>query len=159
PGRLDHRRLAQPEGVEEVFRAAQGRQLRHRRRPHRARALAHQPRRAGGIKPKVVVLMIGTNNTGSKNAGQITAGVKTIVDKLEELSPDTKILLLGVFPRGPEPNTKVREKISRINQDIAKLDDGKRVKYMDIGAKFTKDDGKLTKDVMPDYLHLSPRGY
>jgi lysophospholipase L1-like esterase len=112
-----------------------------------------------GIKPRVAVLMIGTNNTGSNSAEHIAAGIKAIVHKIEELSPETKILLLGVFPRGPEPNTKVRDKIAKINQDIAKLDDGKRVKYMDIGAKFTKEDGKLTKDIMPDYLHLSPRGY
>jgi len=112
-----------------------------------------------GIKPRVAVLMIGTNNTGSNSAEQIAAGIKAIVHKIKELSPQTKILLLGVFPRGPEPNTKGREKIAKINQDIAKLDDGKRVKYMDIGAKFTKDDGTLTKDIMPDFLHLSRRGY
>jgi lysophospholipase L1-like esterase len=112
-----------------------------------------------GIKPKVAVIMIGTNNTGGDSAEQIAAGIKAIVHKIEELSPQTKILLLGVFPRGAKAGTKVREKITQINQDIAKLNDGKRVKYLDIGAKFTQEDGTLTKDIMPDYLHLSPRGY
>jgi lysophospholipase L1-like esterase len=112
-----------------------------------------------GIQPKVAVLMIGTNNTGSNSAAQIAAGITAIVRKIEQLSPATKVLLLGVFPRGPKAGTPVRAKIAAINEEIAKLDDGKRVKYLDIGAKFTQPDGTLTKDIMPDYLHLSRRGY
>src|SRR5262249_49674189 len=53
-----------------------------------------------GIKPKVAVLMIGTNNVGGDSADQIADGIKAIVQKLGELSPDTKVLLLAVFPRG-----------------------------------------------------------
>jgi lysophospholipase L1-like esterase len=112
-----------------------------------------------GIKPKVAVLMIGTNNTGGNSAEQIAEGIKAIVAKLGEMSPHTKVLLLGVFPRGAKAGTPVREKIATINKEIAKLDDGKRVKYLDIGAKFTKEDGVLTKDIMPDFLHLSAQGY
>jgi len=113
-----------------------------------------------GIRPKVAVLMIGTNNSGGNSAEQIAAGIKAIVHKIGELSPQTKILLLGVFPRGAKAGTPVREKIAAINKDIAKLDDGgKHVKYLDIGSKFTKEDGTLTKDIMPDFLHLSGRGY
>ncbi len=112
-----------------------------------------------GIKPKVAVVMIGTNNSGGNSADQIAAGIKAIVHKIEELSPHTKILLLGVFPRGAKAGTKIREKIADINKQISKLDDGKRVRYLDIGEKFTKEGGALTKDIMPDYLHLSPQGY
>ncbi len=112
-----------------------------------------------GIKPKLAVLMIGTNNTGSNSAEQIAEGIKAIVAKLGDSSPQTKVLLLGVFPRGPKAGTPVREKIATINKEIAKLDDGKRVKYLDIGSKFTKEEGALTKDIMPDFLHLSARGY
>jgi lysophospholipase L1-like esterase len=113
-----------------------------------------------GIKPKLVVLMIGTNNTGSDSAKQIAAGVRAIVKEIHEKSPTTKVLLLGVFPRGAKPDTPVREKIAAINKDISKLDDGgKTVKYLDIGKKFTEPDGSLTKEIMPDYLHLSAKGY
>lgn len=112
-----------------------------------------------GIQPKVAVLMIGTNNAGSNSAEQIAEGITAIVKKLGELSPRTKVLLLGVFPRGPKAGTPIREKIAQINKTISKLDDGKRVKYLDIGDKFLKNDGELTKDIMPDFLHLSARGY
>lgn len=114
-----------------------------------------------GIKPKVAVLMIGTNNTGGHSAEQIADGITTIVKTIHEKSPDTKVLLLAVFPRGNNKTfefTPQNDKITEINKIIAKLDDGKTVKYFDIGSKFLKD-GKLSKEIMPDALHLSAAGY
>jgi beta-glucosidase len=110
------------------------------------------------IKPKVVVLMIGTNNAGANSADEIADGTEAIVKKLREKLPETKVLLLGVFPRGEKPNA-TREKLAAVNERSAKLDDGKTVKYLDIGPKFLSDDGTIAKDVMPDFLHLSRKGY
>jgi lysophospholipase L1-like esterase len=111
-----------------------------------------------GITPKVAVLMIGTNNTGNDSADQIADGVTAIVKTIHSKSPTTKVLLLAVFPRGkmiPNPgNTKINE----INKTIAKLDDGKNVKFLDIGEKFMKD-GQIPADIMYDYLHLTEPGY
>jgi lysophospholipase L1-like esterase len=113
-----------------------------------------------GYTPKVVVLMIGTNNTGSNTADEIAEGIKAIIKTIHDKSKDTKVLLLAVFPRGEKPGTPVRDKIAAINKTISALDDGgKMVLYMDIGSKFTEPDGTLTKAIMPDFLHLSPRGY
>lgn len=112
-----------------------------------------------GIKPKVVMLMIGTNNTGANSADQISEGITQIVQTLRSKTPDTKILLLAVFPRSPKAEDKVRSKIATINKTIAKLDDGKHVFYRDIGERFLTKDGTLTKDIMPDFLHLSEQGY
>ena len=111
-----------------------------------------------GIKPKVVVLMIGTNNSGGDDADGITKGVTAIVKAIHAKSPSTKILLLAIFPRGEKPNPQ-REKLTKVNEAIAKLDDGKSVHYLDIGGKFLAADGMLTKDIMPDFLHLSKAGY
>ena len=113
-----------------------------------------------GIAPKVVVLMIGTNNTREHSAEQIAGGIEAVVKTVHEKCPKTKILLLGVFPRDPKPGTKNREKIAKINDIISKLDnEGKTVKYLDIGQKFLADDGTLTKEVMPDALHPNEKGY
>lgn len=120
-----------------------------------------------GISPKAVVIMIGTNNAGSNTPEQIADGVKAIVAEFRKQKPDAKILLLGVFPRadrnanpGPvAPKEKLNTKIPEINAIIAKLDDGKMVKYLDIGPKFLNADGGLEKAVMPDLLHLSAKGY
>jgi lysophospholipase L1-like esterase len=113
-----------------------------------------------GIKPKVVVLMIGTNNSSADSAPQIAEGITDIVKTIHKTTPQTKVLLLAVFPRGEKAGTPVREKLAQINQTVAKLDDGgKTVRYLDIGSKFTESDGSLTKEIMPDYLHLSAKGY
>ena len=112
------------------------------------------------IKPKVAVVMIGTNNTGGHSADQIAGGITEIVKTIHKKTPMTKVLLLGVFPRDAKAGTKNREKIASINMTIAKLDDGgKTVKFLDIGEKFLEKDGTLTKEVMPDALHLSAKGY
>jgi len=112
------------------------------------------------IKPKVAVVMIGTNNTGGHTADQIAGGIKLIVETIHKKTPTTKVLLLAVFPRDAKPGTDRRVKITEINKSIAKLDDGgKTVKFLDIGAKFLDKDGNLPKDVMNDYLHLTAKGY
>jgi lysophospholipase L1-like esterase len=112
-----------------------------------------------GIQPKVVMLMIGTNNLGSNSAAEIADGIKAIVQEIHKKSPRTKVLLLGVFPRGPKPGPQ-RDKIKEINNTISRLDDGgKTVKYLDIGGGFVEPDGTISKEVMYDFLHLTPRGY
>ncbi|NBR07391.1 MAG: hypothetical protein EBT92_16730, partial [Planctomycetes bacterium] len=119
-----------------------------------------------GIKPKVVQLMIGTNNSnGSDNtAEEIADGVKGIIDEIKKKSPTTKVLLLAVFPRNTgkdEAGKKIqKDKIDKVNSIISKLDDGgKSVKFLDIGSKFKDASGALPKEIMPDQLHLSEKGY
>ncbi|HXY36095.1 MAG TPA: GDSL-type esterase/lipase family protein, partial [Planctomycetaceae bacterium] len=102
---------------------------------------------------------IGTNNSGGDKPEQIAAGVRSIVEKLRSGLPATKVLVLAIFPRGPSPDNHLRKVNEAANERIAKLADGKNVFYLDIGKNFLKEDGTLTKDIMHDYLHLSPRGY
>lgn len=114
-----------------------------------------------GIDPKVVVLMIGTNNIGTSPAN-ILKGDEKIVAEIHQKLPHAKLLLLGIFPRG-EGKTDFslaakEEKIKTVNAELAKLDDGKQTRYLDIGEKFLVD-GKLTKEVMPDALHPNAKGY
>ncbi len=111
-----------------------------------------------GIEPKVVVLMIGTNNSGGNTPDEIAQGVSAIVDELRSRLPRTKVLLLGVFPRGEKP-APIRERLKSLNEKIAKLDDGSAVHYLDIGKVFLNEDGTISNQIMPDYLHLTPRGY
>jgi len=120
-----------------------------------------------GIKPKVVVLMIGTNNTGVETNGsprnttdEAIEGVSKVVQTLRTKLPETRILLLGIFPRadpkGPPPGST---QIKDVNAGLAKLDDGKFIRFLDIGPKFLQPDGTLSKEIMPDLLHPSEKGY
>ena len=111
-----------------------------------------------GIAPRVVVLMIGTNNGDNATADEIVQGITTIVQELRHRLPTARILLLGVFPRGEKPNP-LREKLGAVNAKIAGLDDGSHVKYLDIGKSFLNEDGTISGAIMPDYLHLSRKGY
>ena len=111
-----------------------------------------------GISPKLVVMMIGTNNSGTCEAADIAAGITAIVAELNKRLPQSKILLLGIFPRGEKPGPQ-REKLAAVNQIIAKLDGTPNVTFLDIGAKFLTPEGLITKDIMPDFLHPNEKGY
>jgi lysophospholipase L1-like esterase len=112
------------------------------------------------IKPKAAVVMIGTNNSnGDDNTpGQIADGITAIVQKLRDALPDTKVLLLAIFPRS-ENFSAQRGKILQANQVLQKLADNKHVFFVDFGHRFLNSDGLIPAALMPDYLHLSRRGY
>ncbi len=113
------------------------------------------------ISPKVVVLLIGTNNLGNSGQGsaETIAGIAKIIDTLKQKLPDSRVLLLGVFPRDARPGTELRRAIATINESIAGLADDTRVTFLDIGQKFLQTDGQLSPLIMPDYLHLSAQAY
>ncbi|GEP42171.1 platelet-activating factor acetylhydrolase IB subunit [Brevifollis gellanilyticus] len=126
-----------------------------------------------GLSPKLIVLMIGTNNTGHVgreqkelqgakyhcSAEQTAEGVKLILENLKKKCPKSKILLLGIFPRGEKPTDAMRQQNEATNAIISKYADGETVQYLDIGKTFLEADGTLTREVMPDLLHLSEKGY
>ena len=113
-----------------------------------------------GLKPKAAVVLIGVNNipADTNSPRQVLEGVTAVVNKLREKLPDTKILLLGIFPFR-EDFCAQRGKALQVNQALRKLDDGQRVRFLDIGSQFIQPDGTISKDMMRDYLHLSPAGY
>ena len=113
-----------------------------------------------GIHPKVAVIMIGTNNSADdrNTANEMVDGVRAIVSQLRSKLPQTKLLLLGIFPRGDVFNSR-RGKILQVNQAISRLHDGEFVTYLDIGQHFMDNDGTISPSIMPDYLHLSTAGY
>ena len=111
-----------------------------------------------GIAPKLIVLMIGTNNTGTCPAPDIALGIAAIVSELNQRLPKSKILLLAIFPRGEKPSP-LRDRIAEVNRAISRLDGTRNVTFLDIGPKFLTSEGLITKDIMPDYLHPNEKGY
>jgi lysophospholipase L1-like esterase len=112
-----------------------------------------------GLAPKVAVLMIGTNNAGPRGPESTAAGVKHLLAELRQRLPSTQVLLLAIFPRGEKPDDYLRGVNERVNKLIAGYADGRSVHYLDINAALLNPDETLSKDVMPDLLHLSEKGY
>ncbi len=112
-----------------------------------------------GFQPKVIMLMIGTNNTPDNTDDQIVAGVTAVVGELRRDFPAARILLLGIFPKGA-PADLVRTRLANINRNLAKLEDREHIFYLDIGAKFLDPKGAFLPGVFKaDLLHPDVKGY
>lgn len=112
------------------------------------------------VNPKLAIVMIGTNNSnGNDNtAEEIADGIIAICQRLRTKLPQTKILLLAIFPRNPGPSAQ-REKNAKASLLASEIADGKMIYYLDINSKFLTEDGQLTRDIMSDYLHPGEKGY
>lgn len=114
-----------------------------------------------GIVPKLVVMMIGTNNTGTRHdpPEDTAAGIQAILTILRTRLPDTKILLLAVFPRGASANGPFRRVNTAINDRLRLYADHRQVFFLDLSRRFLDGQGRLSENLMPDYLHPNERGY
>ena len=113
-----------------------------------------------GLHPKVAVVLIGVNNLphDTDSPRMVLEGVTAVVAKLRAKLPETKVLLLGIFPFREDFHPQ-RAKGLLVNQALHKLDDGKWVHYLDFGHIFIEPDGRIAKTMMPDFVHLTPNGY
>ena len=113
------------------------------------------------IKPKVIVLLIGVNNLGlcDETPEQVFSGIKAVVQTLRKQYPGARILLNAVLPSDEVARSDKRQRINAINKMAATLADGKQVVFHNYGASFTRADGSISPEIMPDFLHLTHKGY
>ena len=117
-----------------------------------------------GISPKLVTLMIGTNNMhDTKKAypadkpDEIFAGIQAIVTEVRTRLPNTKIVVFSVFPRkeGSE-----NERVKAVNEMLPQLADGKYVSHIDLNRFFINENGQQDKTLYnKDLLHFNEKGY
>jgi lysophospholipase L1-like esterase len=115
-----------------------------------------------GVNPKIIVLLAGINNVGTFSGGDekvenITRGLQAIVKVCQEKAPNAVIILTGLFPRND--NMSVIPEINKINDNLAKMADGKKIRYINVNDKLADADGKLHPGMTVDRLHPTPKGY
>lgn len=112
------------------------------------------------LRPQAIVVLIGTNNLGAgASAENISQGIFQIVARLQQLSPQSRILLLGILPRGATAQDPSRPGVAQVNRLIAACADGQRVFFADPGSMLIDAAGNLPDWVAYDRLHLSMVGY
>jgi lysophospholipase L1-like esterase len=120
-----------------------------------------------GVNPKIVVLLAGTNNVGNatpadggtSKAAEVTRGIQAIVRVIQMKAPSAAIVLTAVFPRND--NMAVMPVIDKVNENLAKLADGKKLRYLNINSRLASADGVLFEGMMNarDKLHPTVKGY
>jgi len=119
-----------------------------------------------GVNPKVIVILAGTNNVGREPGGEekvadITRGLRALVDLCRRKAPNATIVLTGIFPRNDNPaaSAQINHEIAHINDNLARMGDGKSVRYVNVNDKLADASGTLYEGMMVDGLHPSLKGY
>ena len=125
-----------------------------------------------GVHPKVIVLLAGTNNVGhtvppegiDAAAANVTRGLQAVVRVMREKAPDAVIILTAIFPRNDfsrNDEMAVIPQIDNINVNLAKMADGRKIRYLNINNQLADSSGKLFDGMMNerDKLHPTLKGY
>jgi lysophospholipase L1-like esterase len=118
-----------------------------------------------GLNPQIIVLLAGTNNVGNRvipdkvesKVEDITKGIKAIIRTMQTKAPDATIIVMGIFPRND--NIAVIPTINKINRNLSKLADGKKIRYLNINDKLADINGRLFDGMTIDKLHPSIKAY
>lgn len=115
-----------------------------------------------GVNPKIIVVLAGINNVGTFPGGEakienITRGLQALVKVCQHKAPNAVIVLTAIFPRND--NMAVIPTINSLNENLAKLADGKKIRYLNVNDKLADQDGKLFEGMSKDKLHPSLKGY
>lgn len=116
-----------------------------------------------GPPPRAVVVLIGTNDLTNGGFGRepedVAEGIRANLVYLRQRLPDTRILLLGLWPRSASPEARLRRGTAAVNRLIRHCGDDRAVVYADIGGVLLEPDGTLSRAISPDLLHFSRLGY
>jgi lysophospholipase L1-like esterase len=115
-----------------------------------------------GLSPKIIVVLAGTNNVGTMPGGEakianVSRGVGAIVETCRRKAPSAAVILTAIFPRNDD--MAVLPEIRAINANLARLADGKAVRFLDVNGRLADKNGRLFDGMMGDGLHPTVKGY
>lgn len=112
------------------------------------------------LKPKLAVLLLGTNNmVMTREAPDIALGVAEVARLIRRRSPTTRVLIVGILPRGADSTEPMRQTAARVNELLARCADGRGVFFTNPGPMLLDGQGRLSELMSPDRLHPSWIGY
>lgn len=116
------------------------------------------------IKPKNIVLLIGTNDIGrGLPLSMSVENVSKIIEMAKEKCPEVNFILQAVYPinRGMRDKFEKRsnEKIELMNKEFIKLSEKYGCVWLDITDKLKDETGNLKKEYTYDGLHLNVSAY
>ena len=115
-----------------------------------------------GLRPSVVVVLIGTNNLVATRSArlntpeEIAEGIFHVCDEIRSRAPDCRILLVGLLPRAPE------HFVAPIRQTNRLLADGsaeRGIRFLDLTPSFADPEGLPRTELMADRVHPNRLGY
>lgn len=109
------------------------------------------------IYPKIIILNIGANNW-MHSEKEIIQGINNLLHELNSQKPKSVVILHGIFPQGELSSDPVRAKLLKVNQSLQKIRN-KNIRFVDLTSNFLNADLSLSREIMPDFLHLSKKGY
>jgi lysophospholipase L1-like esterase len=119
-----------------------------------------------GLHPETVVINIGTNNlTTTENARsntpeEIVQGILAIDREVHTRCPESRVIVMGILPRGFGADNFFRAPINRVNTLLSKALEGEaNTTFLDIGRKYLTPDGTLPTALMNDGTHPTDEGY
>jgi lysophospholipase L1-like esterase len=115
---------------------------------------------SGDLRPRLIVLLIGTNNLfPGVRAEDVALGIAEVLRQIRRITPQSRILVVGLLPRGPSAADPMRRVAAQVNQLIAHCADHTSIVYADPGAMLLNGRGDLSDKIAYDYLHPTPLGY
>jgi beta-glucosidase len=112
------------------------------------------------VQPRLVVLLIGTNNlTHDFTPEEVAHMTGKVIAAIQQKSPQTRVLVQGILPRGRAITEPINDTVKQTNAQLARLADDQRVFFLDVGPALVEPDGSITAEVMPDKLHVAMAGY
>ena len=118
-----------------------------------------------GLHPRLVVINIGTNNTSEtenariNTASEIVEGIEAVCRRVRSKIPNTKILVMAIFPREKDPAASRRILINEINKRLVNFTTTQKISFLDAGPKMLNADGTFVEGMMLDFTHPSEKGY
>ncbi len=112
------------------------------------------------LKPKAIVLLIGTNDLGNgANPDDVADNIEAILMAIKNYDPNLPVIVCKVMPRG-NPSQHFAEKIEHLNALVKNFVRTQPNFYVcDTWSIYADENGDCPKDEFPDLLHPNAMGY